>query len=126
MESLTTKMFAAGVNHVNMVEFQTTEFKRLREQARELALKAAREKAQKMAAVLGCTIGKPLSVSESDAVSSYWSSWIDWDGAATSLTMSQNKDRDSRAAGGGDTESMALGKISIRASVSVEFELKDN
>ena len=37
VESLISQMLEVGVNHVNGVEFETTEFKRHRESARELA-----------------------------------------------------------------------------------------
>ena len=124
VEGLISDMLAVGVNHVNGVEFQTTEFKRLRESARELALKAAREKAEKMAAVLGCSIGEPLAINESyGGGSSYFSSWSGW-GYGRSSGMSQNVVQDARAAGGEEPQGMALGKISIRAGVSVTFALK--
>jgi hypothetical protein len=38
--------------------------------------------------------------------------------------MSQNVIQDTRGSGGEDLQSMALGKVSIRAAVSVTFELK--
>jgi uncharacterized protein YggE len=125
VETLISRMLESGVNHVNGVEFQTTQFKQHRESARELALAAAREKAAKMAAVLGCSIGKPTAITESYGGGSwYFSSWSGW-GSGRSSGMSQNVIQDTRGAGGGeDPQSMALGKISIRAGVSVVFELK--
>ena len=127
VESLISQMLEVGVNRVNGVEFQTTEFKRHRESARELAIKAAQEKAEKLAAVLGCTVGKPLSITESHGGGSwYYSSWSGWGYGRSSGGMSQNVIQDTRGSGGGeDPQSMALGKISIRAGVSVTFELKD-
>jgi uncharacterized protein YggE len=127
VEALISRMLESGVNHVQGVEFQTTQFKHHRESARELALTAAREKAVKMAAVLGCTIGKPTAIAESYGGGSwYFSSWSGW-GYGRSSGMSQNVIQDTRggAGGGEDPQSMALGKISIRAGVSVTFELKD-
>ena len=47
VEELVSQMLAAGVTHIHGIDFQTTDFKRYREQARELALKAAKEKAEK-------------------------------------------------------------------------------
>jgi len=126
VEPMITQMLEVGVNRVNGVEFQTTEFKRHRESARELALKAAREKAEKMAAVLGCTIGRATSITETHGGGSwYFSSWSGW-GYGRSSGMSQNVIQDTRGSGGEDRQSIALGKISIRAGVSVVFELKDN
>ena len=75
-----------------------------------------------MAAVLGCTIGKPLAVNGSFGGGSwYFSSWFGW-GYGRSSGMSQNVIQDSRGSGGEDLQSMALGKISIRAGVSVTVD----
>jgi uncharacterized protein YggE len=128
VEPLISQMLEAGVNHVNGVEFQTTQFKQHRESARELAIKAAREKAEKLTAALGCTIGRPLAISESYGGGAfYFSSWSGWGYfGRSSGGMSQNVIQDTRGSGGEDPQSMALGKISIRAGVSVTFELKDD
>jgi uncharacterized protein len=126
VEPLISQMLEVGVNHLAGVEFQTTQFKQHRESARELAIKAAREKAEKMAANLGCTIGKPLSITENSNVSGLWyySSWSSWGYGRSSDAMVQNYIQDTRGAGSENPESFALGKISIRAGVSVTFELK--
>ncbi|MEI8376001.1 MAG: SIMPL domain-containing protein [Planctomycetota bacterium] len=127
VEVLISQMLEVGVNHVNGVEFQTTQFKQHRESARELALKAAREKADKMAAALGCAIGKPVAINETYGGGSwYFSSWSGFGYGRSSGGMSQNVIQDQRGSGGENPESMALGKISIRAGVSVTFELKDS
>ena len=44
VEDLVTKALQAGVNYIHGVDYETTELKKYREQARELALKAAAEK----------------------------------------------------------------------------------
>jgi uncharacterized protein len=126
VESLVTKALQAGVNHIHGIDFQTSQFKKYREQAREMALVAAKEKAEKMAAVLGQSIGEPLSISESGSGTSWYynSSWSGW-GYGRSSGMSQNVAQDMRGGGGsGETEGIALGKISIRAGVAVTFALK--
>src|SRR3989338_5897803 len=64
IEQLLTVALQAGVTNIDNLSFETTEFKKYREQARELALQAAREKAEKMAAVLGARVGAPLQVTE--------------------------------------------------------------
>jgi uncharacterized protein YggE len=125
VEELVTKALQAGVNYIHGVDFQTTEFKKYREQARELALKAAREKADKMAAVLGQSIGAPLQINETYGGSpwGYWSSWSGWGygrGQAMTQNVIQNVPSESRDIG----ETIALGKISIRANVVVVFELR--
>ena len=127
VEQLVTAALESGVNYVHGIEFQTSEFKEHREKARELALKAAREKAEKMAAVLGQSIGNPLRINENYSGSpwGYWSSWSGWrGGSGRGGGMSQVNVLADRGSGGEITDSVALGKISIRASVSVTFELK--
>ncbi len=64
MEELVTKVLQAGVNYVHGIDFQTTEFKKYREQARNLALRAAKEKAEMMAGVLGQSAGAPIQINE--------------------------------------------------------------
>lgn len=126
VEALISRMLEVGVNHVNGVEFQTTQFKQHRESARQLALVAAKEKAEKMAAALGCAIGKPTAIQETYSGGyHYFSSWSSWGGFGGHQGMSQNVIQDQRGSGGDDPRNLALGKISIRAGVSVTFQLKD-
>ena len=75
VEQLIPSALAAGVTRLHGLDFQTTEFKKYREQARDLALKAAKEKAEKMSAVLGRTIGKPLWINEHSQGSYYYGVW---------------------------------------------------
>ncbi len=125
VEELVSSVLQSGVNYIHGIDFQTTEFKKYREQARELALNAAKEKAEKMASALGQTIGDPLQISEGYGGSDWWyyNSWSGW-GYGRSNMMSQNVVQN--IPGGSDkiSETIALGKISIKASVSVTFELK--
>lgn len=121
VEELVTKLLEAGVNYIHDIDFQTTEFKKFREQARVLALQAAREKAVAMAAVYGQSIGVPLQITENYSGSpwGYYSSW----GYGRSQGMSQNVMQNAGGDAAEPAGSIALGKISIRASVSVTFAL---
>ncbi len=125
VEELVTQLLQAWVNYLHGIDFQTVDFKRYREQARELALLAAKEKAEKMAAVLGQTIGSPLSIQESYSSQpwAYNSSWSGW-GWGQASAMMQNVIQDNREPVREDSEPSALGKISIRAAVGVTFKLK--
>jgi hypothetical protein len=124
VEDLVTRVLQAGVNYINGVDFQAVQFKQYREQARELALKAAKEKAEKMAAVLGQTVGAPIQISENyvGSPSSYWSGWYGW--GRPSGANSQVNVLVDRGNTGDVTDTIALGKLAIRANVSVTFELK--
>jgi uncharacterized protein YggE len=121
VEGLITSALAAGVTHIHGVNFETTEYKKYREQARRMALEAAREKAQKMAAVLDREAGAPISIAEGYYHSPRYGGW--W-GQMRGGGMSQNVMQN--VGGGGDdgSDTLALGKISIRASVTVVFALK--
>jgi len=125
VEDLVTAVLQSGVNYIHSINFQSTEFKKYREQARELALNAAKEKAEKMASALEQSIGDPLQISEGYGGFDWWyyNSWSGW-GYGRSNTMSQNIVQN--IPGGSDqiSETIALGKISIKANVSVTFELK--
>jgi len=125
LEGVVTRVLQAGVNYIHGIDFQTTEFKKYREQARELALKAAKEKAEKMAAVLGQSVGSPVQISEGYGGSpwSYYSSWYGW-GYGRTQGMTQNVVQNAQGGSGESPETISLGKIAIRANVSVVFELK--
>jgi len=123
-EEMVTRVLQAGVNYIHNVDFQTSELKKYREQARELALQAAREKAARMASVLNQSIGPPLQINESYGGSPgmYYSSWGGW-GSGRNLGMAQNTIQDLRSGSGEAVDTIALGKLAIRANVSVTFEL---
>ena len=125
IEELVTKALQSGVNYIHGVDFQTTEFKKYREQARELALKAAKEKADKMAHVLGQSARDPVQISESYTgyYGPNYSGWSGWR-YGRNQGMSQNVIQNVEGGSGELYETIALGKISIRASVSVTFELR--
>jgi hypothetical protein len=124
VEGVVSQALQASVNYIHGVDFQTTEFKKYREQARELALKAAKEKAVKMANVLGESVGDPIQINEYGQYPwGYWSGWSGW-GHGYSQGMSQNVSQNVQSGSSETPETIALGKISIRANVSVTFDLK--
>lgn len=117
-----TTALANGVNQIHGVEYQTSALAEHREKARALALRAARDKAEAMAAVLGGGIGRPLRVQE-DAEPVPWTySGPAWGGG--SLGMLQNVAVDARAPLSEATDPLALGKITVRAAVTVTFALE--
>jgi uncharacterized protein YggE len=122
VEELITGVLATGVTHIHGVNFETSEFKRHREEARRLALEAAREKGEKMAAVLGLQIGDPVRVSEDRRFGS-WSYYGGWWGYGRGQGMSQNVVQNVGEQGEESHDTIALGKISIRANVTVTFRL---
>ncbi len=123
VEEIVTGVLQSGVNYIHNINFQTTEFKKYREQARELALNAAKEKAEKMAGTLNQTIGDPIQINEGYGGYNWWSSWSGW-GYGRSNMMTQNVMQNIDSGAGEISETIALGKISIKANVNVTFELK--
>jgi hypothetical protein len=125
VEEVATKVLQSGVNYIHGIDFQTTDFGKYREQARELALRAAREKAKKMTAVLGQSLGSPVQINENFSGSPwrYYSTWSGW-GYGRGQAMSQNVVQNIQDGSGEMTETIALGKISIQANVTVTFEMK--
>ncbi len=119
-EDILSESLEAGVNYVHGVHFQTTEIKKFRDQARSLAIKAAQEKAQKLASELGQKIGKPYNIQEN--VSNWWPSYNSHWGGRSSNFMTQNVIQNVSA-----TEefsgNIALGQIRVNAKVIVSFEL---
>ncbi len=124
-ETLLTQLLQGGVNHVHGIQFNTSELKKYRDQARSLAIKAAREKAENLAKELGVKVGKPYNVS---TYSGGW--WMDYGtgwGGGYGGAMYQNVQQSVNTSGNGeDSEgnSLALGQIKVNASVSVSFEIE--
>lgn len=125
VEELVTKALQAGVNHIHGVDFQTTDLKKYRNQAREQAVRAAKEKAEKMASVLGQSVGSPILIREGYAGSPwrYYSSWSGW-GYGRGEGMSQNVIQSVQNGASEISDTIALGKLAIRANVNVTFELE--
>lgn len=123
IESLVTNVLNAGVNYIHGITFESTDFKKHREEAREMALKAAKEKAQKMAAVLDEKIGGVLEIQEHGGTPWYYSNWNSWGGGGRGYAMAQNAAMD-MSGSGADSPTVALGKIAITVTVSVAFELQ--
>jgi uncharacterized protein YggE len=112
----------AGVEYVHGVDFRTTQLRKHRDQARAMAIKAAKDKAIALAGELGQKIGKPRSIHEGGG--GYWSSYNRWWGNGGGGYMSQNSMQAQGARGPSDTDTgLAPGMISVQASVTVVFDL---
>jgi uncharacterized protein YggE len=115
----------SGANVVQGVQFLTSDLRKYRDQARDLAIKAAREKADALASALGQKAGRALTISEQrNSWFSYYGSW--W-GQSSSLQMQNVVQNAPNGSTGdlGEGETTAPGQISVTASVAVTFELTD-
>ena len=120
-EGLLSDALKAGVNYVHGVEFRTTELRRHRDQARDLAIKAAQEKAVALAGALGQKIGEPLTIQEEQG--GWWSSYGAWWGSRWGSGMTQNTIQEVGGASALADSSVAPGQIDVTARVTVVFEL---
>jgi hypothetical protein len=104
-----SEMLRAGVSRVRSVEFRTSQIRKYKDQARALAVRAAREKAVALTAELGQTIGKAHTVTEQDGRDS----------------ASSNNFSTAVAGSFSDAEGSAFapGMIAVTARVSVSFLL---
>lgn len=111
-EDIISALLGAGVNELEGTYFRTTEVREYKDQARILAVRAAREKASAFAGELGQQIGKALEITEGRGRMSMGS----YPGPFN-VTSSDSNDPVSE-------EAFSSGQISITAVVSVVFELK--
>ncbi len=119
--------FQAGANQVVNVEFYTSELRKYRDQAREMAMTAAKEKAAALANAAGADTDCVLNISENTW--SYFNGWNWWYGGNNQNLWTQNAVQNAAPSSGSATPSdedspVSAGQISIRAEVSVTFALK--
>ena len=114
-----------GVNYIQGIDFRTSELRKYKDQARAMAIRAAKEKADAMAAELGVKVGKPYTINVSDAGG--WNSWSrgyagGGFGAFGGGGGFQNANFVQNAGGPGENgPTLAVGQISVSASVTVSF-----
>ena len=123
-EALLTAVLHAGANHIYDVEFSTSELRKYRDQARALAVKAAIEKANDLAAAAGTeSCRKTIGVSTYSYGGGSWYSACC--GNRYGSQMSQNVIQNvSRGGGIGPEGTVALGKIAVTASVTMRFRVE--
>ncbi len=63
-EELFAELLKTGVTEVNSVTFETSKLRQYKDQARDMALKAAKEKATAMAGAIGQNVGKAIRITE--------------------------------------------------------------
>lgn len=120
-EAIVAAAVDAGATHVHSVEFSTSELRKHRDAARALAVKAATEKAHALASAAGRKPGAVKSISESYG----GGSWYGWGWGRGGRMQMQNVVQIASGGRGGDAgATVALGRISVTASVQMSFELE--
>jgi uncharacterized protein YggE len=114
LDTLLDAVIKAGGNRIDSIEYENSELRRYRDQARDLAVKAAREKAEALAHALGQEIGKPYSIEEVAQPNYQY-----YGGLMANVSL-ETADK-TRAPSGPST---ATGERTITASVNVAFDLQ--
>ncbi len=110
VDKLLQELINAGGNRINSIQYETSEPRKYRDQARDLAVKAAREKAQALAHALGQEIGKAQSIEETAE-----------SGFIQTAFFYNNSVEETR--GVSRSPATSAGQNRISASVTVSFEL---
>lgn len=122
-QDLLTGLITNGVNHVNGVDFRTTQLRKHRDEARRMAIRAAKEKAEALTTELGAKLGKVNSITAYDNGGSYNSSFNN--GRLSGLNNYVQNISTSVGSAGGNSDNpedtFAVGLISVSASVNVSF-----
>ncbi len=72
-EDFFNETLKTGLTEVNSVNFETSKLREVKDQARDMAMKAAKEKATAMAGSIGQTIGKAVKITEGTVSNQYYS-----------------------------------------------------
>lgn len=99
-----------GINRLDKVSFESSKIVQLQSEARKLAMKDAKVKAEDYVSVLGQKVGKAFVISDNTQI--YHPQPIY---AMKSMAMDSN--------GGAENETLAVGEIEVTANVSVSFIL---
>lgn len=123
LETVLTGLLNHGVNRIHNVDFRTTQLRKYRDQAREMATRAAREKADALAKELGVKCGKPCSVNANEGGG--WWNWQQYGWGNRGYNNNYNFQNAVQNVSGppesaGET-TLSIGQISVSASVNVSF-----
>lgn len=102
----------SGINRINTVEFRSSKLELHQSEARKLAMKEAKLKAEDYVSVLGQKVGKAFTINDNTQV--------DYPRPMMYEMKSAMADA---SAGGAPRETLAIGEINITANVSVSFIL---
>jgi uncharacterized protein YggE len=110
LDAVMDAVLSAGANRIEGIEYRSSELRKYKDQARDEAARAAREKSEALAKALGNQIGKTYSIEEVQQTEGYY-------GPLAGMVANTNEDMRSRA------PSTAAGELTVKASVVVSFDL---
>jgi uncharacterized protein YggE len=109
LDAVMDAVLGAGANRIEGIEYRSSELRKYKDQARDEAARAAREKSEALAKALGNQIGKTYSIEEVQQTEGYY---------GPLAGMAANTNEDMRRA-----PSTAAGELTVKASVVVSFDL---
>jgi uncharacterized protein YggE len=112
LDELLERLVKSGGNKISSVRYETSELRKYRDQARDMAIHAAREKAEALATAVGQSIGKAYLIEEAPQSFNIY--------AGAFQANSSFEDGRSRAPG----PSTAAGQRTVSATVTVWFDLR--
>jgi uncharacterized protein YggE len=110
-EALLADIIKSGVSSIDGVYFRTSQMRKYKDQVRAMAIKAAQEKAIALTKEVGQSIGKAFTITEDEP--SYGVNQL----SNFSIVTKSGSSSD-------ESDTLAIGQISITARVTVSFELK--
>lgn len=122
-QSIVTGLLTNGVNVVDGVDFRTTQLRKYRDEARAMAVRAAKEKAKAMTDELGVKLGRPYNINANDN-SYYWGGWNRYSNVGfNGNSYIQNVGSSGSSGGAADNanDAFAVGQISVNATVNISF-----
>jgi len=124
VNKIITVALGAGANQVVDVEFYLSNLRKYRDQARDLAIKAASEKAQDLTDAAGAELGCVMSINE-NTWSYFYGGWYGQQQNLWTQNVVQNAAPVGNESGAlSEAGPINLGQISVRAEVSASFSLR--
>jgi uncharacterized protein YggE len=123
-DELLSDVLSAGASRILDVQFVTEDLRKYRDQARAMAVKAAAEKARDMTAELGQTVGKAIYINENKSYRRSWYWYYGWNWGRYSGASPFNVSQNVAEPGDQADAPLAVGKISVTASVTAFFLLE--
>lgn len=119
-EEFFAEILKTGITEVNSVRFETSKLRENKDQARDMAMKAAREKAVAMSASIGQTVGKAVKITEGVIANQNYSANYSVNGMSNSNSISMGVMSSSFSQ---SLATFAPGAIKVEAQVTVSFQL---
>lgn len=120
-----TEILSTGANYVQNVQFRTTQLRKYKDEARTLAIRAAKEKASALAKELGQTIGKANMIQEiqEDTYNPWSSSYLGLKGSNANSISNAVVNAPEASSGQEYSGDFSPGQITVSAKIQVTFDL---